>query len=70
MATPPTDIDRDQVRVLLEQGAPVIEVLSSHEYEEEHIAGAMNVPLKTLDRQTTAQLRKDRPVVVYCNDYQ
>ena len=66
----PTEIDRDEVRKLLDSGAPVIEVLSSDEYEEEHIAGAINIPLEKLDRETTAHLRRDQPVAVYCNDYQ
>ena len=66
----PDEVDRDEVRKLLESGAPVVEVLSSEEYKEEHIAGAINIPLSKLDRKTTAHLRKDRPVVVYCNDYQ
>ena len=66
----PDEVDRDEVRKLLESGVPVVEVLSSEEYNEEHIAGAINIPLSKLDRKTTAHLRKDRPVVVYCNDYQ
>ena len=66
----PNQIDRDEVRKLLESGVPVVEVLSSEEYNQEHIAGAINIPLSKLDRDTTAQLGKDRPVVVYCNDYQ
>ena len=66
----PTDIDREEVRRLLEHGEPVVEVLSSDEYEEEHIAGAINIPLSKLDGETTARLQKDRPVAVYCYDYQ
>ena len=65
----PTDIDRDEVRRLLDQGAQVVEVLPAEEYEQEHLPGAMNIPLKELTRQAAARLRRDRPVIVYCNDF-
>jgi rhodanese-related sulfurtransferase len=66
----PTPLDRDQVRHLLEQGAQLIEVLPEDEYEDEHLPGAINIPLKTIDRETTRQLDRDRPVIAYCYDYQ
>jgi hypothetical protein len=46
----------------------VVEVLPRREYDEEHIPGAVNIPLKTLDETTAAQLDKTRPVVAYCWD--
>ena len=55
---------------LLEEGAQLVEVLPSQEYEEEHLRGAINIPLKELDRERTARLRRDAPVIVYCHDYQ
>jgi rhodanese-related sulfurtransferase len=66
----PTAIFKDEVRELLEEGAQLVEVLPRQEYEEEHLPGAINIPLKELDRETTVQLRRDAPVVVYCHDYQ
>ena len=63
-------IRRDEVRRLLTEGAQLVEVLPREEYEEEHIAGAINIPLKELNRQTAMQLDRSRPVVVYCHDYQ
>lgn len=65
----PTTIFRDDVREMLEKGAQLVDVLPPEEYGESHIAGAVNVPLKELDRETTAGLRKDAPVIVYCHDY-
>jgi rhodanese-related sulfurtransferase len=65
-----TPIDRDQVRRLLEQGAQLVEVLPADEYEDEHLPGATNVPLKTLDVESTRGLTRDRPVIVYCYDSQ
>jgi rhodanese-related sulfurtransferase len=66
----PTPIERDQVQHLLQQGAQLIEVLPPDEYEDEHLPGAINIPLKTIDRETTRQLDRDRPVIAYCYDYQ
>jgi rhodanese-related sulfurtransferase len=66
----PTDAFRDDVRKLLEEGVQLVEVLPREEYEEEHLPGAINIPLKELTTETTAALRKDAPVVVYCHDYQ
>jgi rhodanese-related sulfurtransferase len=66
----PTQIDRDEVQRLLAQGADLVEVLPSDEFEEEHLPGAINIPLKELDRETTRQLEQQRPVIVYCHDYQ
>ena len=66
----PTPIDRDQVQHLLELGAQLIEVLPEAEYADEHLPGAINIPLKTIDCQTTRQLDRDRSVIAYCYDYQ
>jgi rhodanese-related sulfurtransferase len=66
----PTPIDRDQVQRLLERDAQLIEVLPEDEYEDEHLPGAINIPLKAIDRETTRQLDRNRPVIAYCYDYQ
>jgi rhodanese-related sulfurtransferase len=66
----PTAIFRDEVRRLVEEGVQLVDVLPHEEYEDEHLPGAMNIPLKELDRETTARLRRDAPVIVYCHDYQ
>jgi len=66
----PTAVFRDEMPRLVEEGAQLVEVLPREEYEEEHLPGAINIPLKELDRETTARLRRDAPVIVYCHDYQ
>jgi len=66
----PTASFRDEVGRLVEEGAQLVDVLPRHEYEDEHLPGAINIPLKELDRETTTRLRRDAPVVVYCHDYQ
>jgi rhodanese-related sulfurtransferase len=63
-------VGREEVKRLMREGAQIVEVLPREEYEEEHLPGAMSIPLKSLDAKTALTLRKDRPVVVYCHDFQ
>ena len=67
----PTPIDRDELqRLIRDEQGQLVEVLPPDEYDDEHLPGAINVPLKTLDRETSRQLDRERPVIVYCYDYQ
>jgi rhodanese-related sulfurtransferase len=70
--TVPTSVFRnDELRRLVqEEGAQLVEVLPREEYEEGYLPGAVNIPLKELNRETTGHLRRDAPVIVYCYDYQ
>ena len=63
-------IDRRRVQELLDEGAQLVEALETRQYEKAHLPGAVNIPLPKLDRETTAGLDRDRPVVVYCFDTQ
>ena len=49
-------------------GVVVVEVPPAPEYEDEHLAGAINIPLKKLDALAPEGLAPDRPVIVYCYD--
>ncbi len=67
----PTAIFRDEVRRLVqEEMVQLVDVLPREEYEDEHLPGAINIPLKELNRETIARLNRDAPVIVYCHDYQ
>lgn len=66
----PTEILRNDVRGLIDGRAQLVDVLPADEYEAEHLPGAINIPLKQLDRQTAARLAPERPVIVYCHDTQ
>jgi rhodanese-related sulfurtransferase len=67
----PRLIDRDEVRRLIaEENAQLVEVLPAADYEQEHITGAANIPLKELDERALRELDRPRPVIVYCNNYQ
>jgi rhodanese-related sulfurtransferase len=66
----PTPIDNEQLRSLLDEGVgQLVEVLPAEEYNDEHIPGAISLPLKQLDATTVEVLDRSRPVVVYCWDY-
>jgi len=66
----PGSVTREELqRLVAEEGARVVEVLPREDYDFEHIAGAINIPLKELDDAAASALAKDAPVVVYCNDF-
>jgi rhodanese-related sulfurtransferase len=66
----PREINRHEVRRLLDSGARLVEVLPPQEYEEEHLPGATHIHLKELNAETTRDLDRGVPVIVYCWDYQ
>jgi rhodanese-related sulfurtransferase len=64
----PERIDAARTLELRDRGAQVVEVLPEPEYREQHIAGAVSLPLKELTRATATRLDPGRAVVVYCWD--
>ena len=61
-----TRIWRDElIRLIRDEAAQLVEVLPPPEYEDEHIEGAISIPLKNLDREAKERLDPGRPVVVY-----
>jgi rhodanese-related sulfurtransferase len=62
------NIERDEVRRLVAEGAQLVEVLPKEEYEEEHLPGAINLPLRRLEAEARTALDPARPVIVYCWD--
>ena len=64
-----TAVDRRQVQRLRDQGAQLVDVLPAAEYAEGRLPGAISLPLKEL-HAGTARLDRERPVIVYCYDYQ
>ena len=65
----PQAIGRDRVRDLVDRGAQLVEVLPAEEFEDEHLPGAVNLPLQRVDRSALERLDPSRPVVVYCYDH-
>lgn len=63
------EIDRFEVQRLLRRGAQLVDVLPSWEYEQEHIAGAVSLPLDELGVGVArSRLDAGRPVITYCCD--
>lgn len=65
----PTNIDRAQVRSLLEQGAQLVETLPAKEFSEQHLPGAIHLPLRQIEKEADEKLDRTRPVIVYCYDH-
>ena len=65
-----TAIDRERAQQLIGDGAQLVEVLPRAEYEDEHLPGAISIPLKELGAETVRGLDRARPVIVYCYDHQ
>lgn len=66
----PIIVDRDEVQRLRdEEAAQLVDVLPADEYDDEHLAGAINLPLKELNANTAKRLEPARPVITYCHDY-
>ena len=59
-------IERTELLRLIEADAvQVVDVLPVAEYQREHIPGAVNIPLKSLNQETTQVLDRSKPVAVY-----
>ena len=63
----PRAIGRDEVRTLVERGAQLVEVLPGEEFRDEHLPGAINIPIRKIE-EASKRLDRGRPVVVYCYD--
>ncbi len=64
----PKEIDRHGVSRMVEAGAQLVEVLPAEEYVEEHLPGAISLPLRRIDADASSMLDRSRPVIVYCWD--
>ncbi|GAC1325774.1 MAG: hypothetical protein NVSMB2_24500 [Chloroflexota bacterium] len=65
----PASIDRKMVQRLSAHGAQLVEVLPPAEFEQEHLPGAMSLPLRQLTAETASTLSKSVPVITYCWDF-
>lgn len=64
----PRNIERAEVKALIEKGVRLAEVLPAREYEEDHLPGAINLPLRKLESLARQMLDPSAPLVVYCWD--
>lgn len=66
----PKSVDRNEVQRLINKGVQIVDVLPQKEYGDFHLPRAINIPLKSLNHETVNRLQSERPVIVYCYDYQ
>jgi rhodanese-related sulfurtransferase len=59
------EVNREEARKMVEEGAQLVDVRADHEWEAGRIAGAAHVPLPEIP-QRLGELDKEQPVVVYC----
>jgi rhodanese-related sulfurtransferase len=64
----PTQLGREDVQRLVAEGAQLVEVLPREEFDEQHLPGAIHLPLRKIDAGARAALDPERPVIVYCWD--
>ena len=67
----PTRIERDEVRLLLEEArAQLVDVLSAKEFENSHIAGAISLPFTDFTAESLAKVipSPSTRVLIYCNN--
>jgi rhodanese-related sulfurtransferase len=64
----PETIDRHRVKELIDAGAQLVEVLPAEEYREQHLPGAIHLPLRRIEKEAGDVLDHSRPVIVYCWD--
>ena len=63
----PTAIGREEVESLVRAGAQLVDVLPREEYADEHLPGAINLPVADIP-QRAPELLPDRRarIVTYC----
>jgi rhodanese-related sulfurtransferase len=64
----PLTVDRNKLQRLLGQRTQLVETLPRDEYEEEHLPGAIHLPLRRVETEASTTLDPSRPIVVYCWD--
>ena len=60
--------DLEEVQALLDRGAQLVDVLGPEEFAEDHLPGAINIPMRKIDTEALRRLDPGRPVLVYCWD--
>ncbi len=62
------EVDREGIRRLMERGAQIVDVLPAQDYREDHLPGAINLPIRKIETEASQVLDRARPIVVYCAD--
>lgn len=63
-----TEINRDQLKRLIDNGAILLDVRSPQEYKEEHLENAILLPSYEIKQKASSVLvDKFRTIIVYCS---
>lgn len=65
----PNEVELARLKEMLDSGGvQLIEVLPEKEYAAEHLPGATNIPLKSMNEESVGHMDRGTPTVVYCWD--
>jgi len=61
-------ITREELRMMRDSGKKyiLVDVLPKESYENEHIPGALSIPLADIDEKAPLLLGKNETIIVYC----
>ncbi len=61
-------ISKDELKRKIDQNDDfiLIEVLSTEDYQKEHITGAISIPVNNIENEAPEQFDKSKEIVVYC----
>ena len=62
------EVSRQEVQDLMKKGVQLVDVLPAEEFQDDHLPGAINLPLRKVQTEARRALDPGRPVVVYCWD--
>lgn len=63
------ETDPSDVRADVENGVAdfvIVDARSMKEYEESHVPGALNIPYRSISKESTTHLARDKLLVLYC----
>jgi rhodanese-related sulfurtransferase len=62
------EVSRQEVQDLMKQGVQLVDVLPAEEFQDDHLPGAINLPLRKIETEARKALDPSQPVIVYCWD--
>ena len=55
----------DKIQKFINEGATLLDVRTSSEFNGSHIIGSVNIPVQSMDQQVR-RLDKSKPIITYC----
>ncbi len=51
---------------MIKNGAKIVDVRSTEEFEDEHFPGAVNIPVNEIQKRMPELGEKEAPIIMYC----